>query len=83
MNGVQTDPSAPIFGYMYVLRQMSAQINAPLVAQFDAFQRLPNWLSWLSDDLTHPTDAGYAYKAANTEAVLRPIVASLIGTNGP
>ncbi|MCA8026467.1 SGNH/GDSL hydrolase family protein [Burkholderia cepacia] len=78
VNGVQ-NPNAPIYGYVYVLRQLAAQLNAPLIAQFDQFQTLPNWMAWLSEDQTHPTDAGYAYKAANTEAVLRPIVATLLG----
>lgn len=78
VNGVQ-NPNAPIYGYVSVLRQLAAQLNAPLIAQFDQFQTLPNWMAWLSEDQTHPTDAGYAYKAANTEAVLRPIVAGLLG----
>ncbi|ABO54202.1 GDSL family lipase [Burkholderia multivorans] len=77
--GVQDNPNAPIFGYVSVLRQVAAQMNAPLISQFDQFQALPNWLSWISEDKTHPTDAGYAYKAANTEAVLRPIVEGLLG----
>lgn len=76
--GVQIDPNAPIFGYVSVLRKVAAELNAPLIPQFDRFQALPNWLSWISEDKTHPTDAGYAYKAANTEAVLRPIVAGMI-----
>ncbi len=82
VNGIQSDPNAPIFGYVYVLRQAAVQLNVPLVSQFDNFQQLPNWLSWLSDDLTHPTDAGYAFKAANTEAVLRPLVAKAIASIG-
>ncbi|MGU7784872.1 SGNH/GDSL hydrolase family protein [Burkholderia sp. PU8-34] len=81
VDGVQSNPGAPIFGYVSVLRQVAAQMNAPIIPQFDQFQALPNWLSWISEDKTHPTDAGYAFKAANTEAVLRPIVASLLGTN--
>ncbi|OUE47272.1 hypothetical protein BZY94_06085 [Burkholderia territorii] len=77
VNGVQ-DKSAPIYGYVYVLRQLAAQLNAPLIAQFDQFQTLPNWPSWLTEDQTHPTDAGYAFKAANTEAILRPIVSNAL-----
>ncbi|HEF4757513.1 GDSL family lipase [Burkholderia multivorans] len=80
VDGVEIS-NAPIYGYVYVLRQIASQLDAPLVPQFDQFRTLPNWRSWLSEDQTHPTDAGYAYKAANTEAVLRPIVAHLLGAS--
>ncbi|UXZ62699.1 SGNH/GDSL hydrolase family protein [Burkholderia multivorans] len=77
VDGVQ-DPAAPIYGYVYVLRQVAAQLNAPLVPQFDKFQTLPDWRSWLSEDKTHPTDAGYAFKASNTERVVRPIIEEIL-----
>lgn len=68
-----------IYSFVYVLRQVAQQMNAPLVLQFDTYQQLPFWDSaWLSEDNTHPTDAGYAFKAMNTSAVLRPIVAKLL-----
>lgn len=74
----QYNPS--IYSYVYVLRQVAQQMNAPIVHQFDTYQRLPQWdTAWLSDDHTHPTDAGYAFKAANTAAVLRPLVAKILG----
>lgn len=68
-----------IYSFVYVLRQVAQQMNAPLVLQFDTYQQLPFWdTAWLTEDHTHPTDAGYAFKAMNTANVLRPIVASLL-----
>lgn len=75
VNGVQ-DKTAPIYGYVYNLRLLAQQMNAPLVKQWDGFLALPGWLGWLTEDGTHPRDEGYAWKANNTASVLIPLVLS-------
>lgn len=62
--------------YVTILRDVAAQQNVTLIAQYDYIKALPNWQGMLSDCI-HPLDALYAVKAQREYDVLAPIVASL------
>jgi lysophospholipase L1-like esterase len=52
---------------------VAAQLNVPLVKQYDYIQTLPNWQSMLVDGL-HPDAQLYAIKAARTAAVIKTLM---------
>jgi len=63
--------------YVAIIDNVAAQLNLPLVKQYDYIQTLPNWQSLLSDG-GHPTDALYAIKAQREYDVVAPIVSSMM-----
>jgi lysophospholipase L1-like esterase len=78
INGVVQGQSGGIGGYVYTLRQVAAQMNAPLVKQWDSYFTIPGWLGTISEDGVHPKDEGYAWKANNTASALIPIVSPFL-----
>ena len=62
--------------YVQAMDDVAAQMNVPLVKQFDYIKSLPNWQSMLGDGI-HPNDDLYAIKAQREADVLAPIVKSL------
>jgi hypothetical protein len=78
IQGVVQGQSGGIGGYVYTLRLVAQQMNAPLVAQWDGVFQLPGWTGWLSEDGVHPKDELYAWKANNTASALIPIIGPLL-----
>ncbi|KVU58814.1 SGNH/GDSL hydrolase family protein [Burkholderia cepacia] len=72
----QPDPGT-IIQYVEALRSEAALQNAPLVAQFEFDQTVPDWQSMLTD-CAHPNDQLYGIKAKQTFTVIEPIVKSII-----
>jgi lysophospholipase L1-like esterase len=59
--------------FVSAMDSVAAQLNVPLVKQYNYIQTLPNWQSMLVDGL-HPNAQLYAIKAARTAAVVRPLM---------
>lgn len=62
--------------YVGILRDVSAQQNVTLIAQYDYIKTLPNWQSMLWDCI-HPRDSMYEIKAQREYDVIAPIVVTL------
>lgn len=63
--------------FVTALRNEAARMNAPLIAEYDYIQSIPNWKSMLTD-CAHPNEALYGIKAKQTFNTISPIVQSLI-----
>lgn len=67
-----------IYGYVYCLREVAAELNVPIVSKFDYIQSLPAWRSLISEDGVHPNDEGYRIIAQQESPVVGAVVASLL-----
>lgn len=59
--------------FVEAMDRAAAQLNVPLVSQYNYIMSLPNWQSLLADGL-HPSAALYAIKAARTAAVIKTLL---------
>lgn len=66
-----------LYRFVTSLRSTAALMNAPLVAEYDYIQTIPNWKNMLTD-CAHPNDQLYGIKANQTLKVIIPILDSMV-----
>lgn len=78
-----TEPvrSTRLPSYVAALRRVARNLHVPIVKNYDAIRSIPNWPELLSDGL-HPSDQLYGMKADAGYAVLKPMVADALRSQG-